>query len=353
MKKRYYSLNNILGVNAVYNIIYGMRSNGKSYAVKKYCVEESFLHSDRKFVYLRRYSLDINTYSVQQYFSDLPIKDITNGEYNAIEVYRKMINLVAMDLDGKIEKRKHVGYVMHLSGVEHFKSLAYPDVENIIFEEFVTNEGYLQNETTKLMSIISTVFRDRDGKIFMIGNSVNRICPYFSEWQLTNIPTQEVNTIDTYNVNYEDVTIKIACEYCGDSDSSNNKFFFGRQADSIIKGHWECDTYPKPPTERNGKHSVLSRILLHHEQFDYIINLMEDRDGYVYLKITPSGNLSIDSYDMVITKEFSVQPLHVRTLKYFTIGKKLKMLFDSGKVCYSDNLTGTEFNNIIAEWDIW
>ena len=329
-----------------------MRSNGKSYAVKKYCVEESFLH-DKKFVYLRRYSLDINAYSVEQYFSDLPIKEITDSQYNSIEVYKKMINAVYKNDDGKIEKRKHIGYVMHLSGVEHFKSLAYPDVFNIIFEEFVTNEGYLVNETTKLMNIISTVFRDREGRIFMIGNSVNRICPYFSEWQLTNIPTQEVNTIDTYTVKYDDVSIKIACEYCGNNDTSNNKFFFGRQADSIIKGQWECDTYPKPPNERNGKHNVISRILLHHEQFNYIINLMEDNNGYVYLKITPSGNLSIDSYDLVLTKEFNVLPLHVRTMKFFSIGKKLKMLFESGKVCYSDNLTGTEFNNILCDWDIW
>ena len=34
-KSKYYSLNNILKKDAQYNIIFGQRSNGKTYAVKK------------------------------------------------------------------------------------------------------------------------------------------------------------------------------------------------------------------------------------------------------------------------------------------------------------------------------
>lgn len=352
MKKKYYSLDSILASDATYNIIFGKRSNGKSYAVKKYCLECALLDENRKLVYLRRYSMDITAYLVEQYFSDLDIKSITDGKQNAVEVRAKKINLVFIDENGKRKNRKCIGYTMHLSGVEHFKSIAYPDVENMIFEEFVTNEGYLLNEPDKLMNIISTVFRDRKGKIYMIGNTVNRICPYFTEWQLTGIPTQEQNTIDIYKVKYDDIEIRIACEYCGDSESNQkNNFFFGKQADSIIKGDWERGTYPKPPKEKNDV--ILMRILLHHEQFDYVINVMRTAKGEGYLKITPAGLQEHSFYTLVLSREFSTKPTTLKTLAVLPIGIVLRRLFTAGKACYSDNLTGTEFNNILKDWDIW
>ena len=36
MKAKYYSLKNILDKNAIYNVIFGERSNGKTYSVLKY-----------------------------------------------------------------------------------------------------------------------------------------------------------------------------------------------------------------------------------------------------------------------------------------------------------------------------
>lgn len=355
MAKKYYSLKKILEVDAVYNIIYGKRSNGKSYAVKHFSVQNAINNPDKeKFVYLRRYSLDVRAGDVALYFNDLPIEKMTNGEYKDVEVRQKKINLVHYNDKNKVDKRLHIGYVMYLSGVEHFKSLSYPDVENMIFEEFVTNEGYLIDEPTKLMNIISTVFRDRKGKIFMIGNTVNRICPYFSEWQLINVPEQEQNTIDVYTVKYNDLSIQIACEYCGDSDTNaTNNFFFGRQADSIIKGNWEVKSFPKPPKEEG--HSLQCRFLLMQGQFNYCINLMLDCNGYPYLKITPAKieNALSELYTLALSREFYTSPKVLKTFAGNPIGRKLRELYASGKICYSDNLTGTEFNNILKEWQIW
>ena len=51
-KNKYYSLNNILKKDAQYNIIFGQRSNGKTYAVKKYGLEK-FIKTGEQMAYVR------------------------------------------------------------------------------------------------------------------------------------------------------------------------------------------------------------------------------------------------------------------------------------------------------------
>ena len=51
---KYYSLENILKHNAQYNILLGMRSNGKSYAVKYHVLQKAYNHKGN-FIYMRRY----------------------------------------------------------------------------------------------------------------------------------------------------------------------------------------------------------------------------------------------------------------------------------------------------------
>lgn len=57
-KNKYYSLNNILKKDAQYNIIFGQRSNGKTYAVKKYGLEK-FIKTGEQMAYVRRQDIDL------------------------------------------------------------------------------------------------------------------------------------------------------------------------------------------------------------------------------------------------------------------------------------------------------
>ena len=54
---RYYSLRKILQHNATYNVIFGERSNGKSYAVHKYGLEE-FWKNGSQMAVIRRWQDD-------------------------------------------------------------------------------------------------------------------------------------------------------------------------------------------------------------------------------------------------------------------------------------------------------
>ena len=55
---KYYSLDNILKKNCVYNIIFGERSNGKTYAVLKYGIEQYFKNGGQIAI-IRRWKEDI------------------------------------------------------------------------------------------------------------------------------------------------------------------------------------------------------------------------------------------------------------------------------------------------------
>ena len=87
MKKRYYDLSKLLECGCNWNILYGMRSNGKSYAVKEHTLKQAF-NKGVKFVYLRRWSEDIKTKDVDTYFDDIDIKKITAGKYNGVMAYQ-------------------------------------------------------------------------------------------------------------------------------------------------------------------------------------------------------------------------------------------------------------------------
>ena len=89
-KQKFYTLDNILSHNAQYNILLGMRSNGKSYAVKEHVLKKAYAHKGN-FIYMRRYKDYIKGKDVESYFRDMPISKITRNEYEGVTVYRGTI----------------------------------------------------------------------------------------------------------------------------------------------------------------------------------------------------------------------------------------------------------------------
>ena len=101
---------------------------------------------------------------------------------------------------------------------EHYKSSSYPSVDIILFDEFISRDGYLPNEFVTFMNVLSTIIRHRDDVIiYMLGNTVNRYCVYFTEMNLQGVPKQAQGTIDVYKyVNNPELTV--AVEYCGEGE---------------------------------------------------------------------------------------------------------------------------------------
>ena len=64
----YYDLNKLLSFNKFLNISIGARGLGKSYAAKRWAIN-NWIRNRKQFVYIRRYKTEFN--NIKNYFSDI------------------------------------------------------------------------------------------------------------------------------------------------------------------------------------------------------------------------------------------------------------------------------------------
>lgn len=358
-KNKHYSLSNILAENAQYNLLYGERSNGKSYAVKMRVLEDAF-KEDKKFVYLRRWREDIMSNRAEGYFDDMElddegnerVKEITGGIWTCVSVYRSEIYFASRDENGKKVRGKQIGRVGVLTGDTHEKSFSYVGYYNILFEEMITDKGYLANEVKTFMSLVSTIFRRRNGKVFLIGNTLTKTCPYFREWELVNVPKQAIGSIDIYKYNTgelddsgNDLVIKIAVEYCANVQGVT-KMIFGNKM--ITKGEWATDEKEHLP-HLYGEYTRHLQILIADELELFVIDVLSYKNQpLAYVRDIEKKWTEYEKYDIIITDKFHHDMKYVKTLDAFPkLRKFIRWLFDSGNVCYKDNLVGTTFTTLL------
>lgn len=370
MKQKYYSNKRILESGAEYMLQLGERSNGKSYSDKYYLLYNAFHETDMytgeklqryQFAYIRRWDLEIKGKDVEQYFADMiandhgdqPIREITGGKYDTIKVYQRRIYFASTDQEtGDIVKGKEIGHCFAITQETHYKSLAFPLVGFAIFEEFITDSGYLEKEPSRLFNLLSTILRRRAGKVFLVGNTISRACPYFGDWGLSGVLRQDKGTISIYTQETdqlddkgEPVVIRIAVEFCENS-GNNTKMFFGQKSKMITSGDWESEVQP--------------HLEYYLEEYRRITDMIFEADGLAYraqLLVDPKDRPLVYVYPMreITEKERKTKRIisDLYTLNVnqtrgwvdnrYKYDKIFMTLLSSGKYAFSDNLTGTEF----------
>ena len=151
MKKtiKHYNMDNLISQNCDFNIMFGERSNGKSYQLKHKRMILNYLKTGNRFILLRRFKEEITASNIEQYFQDVDVHSITDGKYNTISIWRKQIFLSNYNESGKIVRGEKIGYAVALSTEQNYAGGSFLDVSDIIFEEFMTRSVYLVNEPTK------------------------------------------------------------------------------------------------------------------------------------------------------------------------------------------------------------
>ena len=370
MKQKYYRLDEINGTGAQYQILLGERSNGKSFAVKEKILHEAYHERDffsneklnqYQFAYVRRWDADFTRGGFLDYFADYieddkgvkHLQEMTGGEYEIVDYYRGRYYFANIDENGKIIKGKEIGYNFALSMGSRYKSRSYPKVNNVAYEEFITNDGYLPNEPLKLQDLISTIIRRRRGTVYLIGNTISRACPYFSDWGLVGTLKQKVGEIQIYNFlteqqdeNGEPIIIKIAVEICENS-GNNSKMFFGQSSKMITSGGWQTEEQPHlhEPIEHYIYHG---QVFISFDGLTYRCRILTDNQNIPFLYVEPHTT-EIKSSERLITDKFSLNPntstgFLTSCFKYDTI---IRRLLHENKIVYSDNLTGTEFKSLL------
>lgn len=354
---KYYTLDKILKENADYNLIIGERSNGKTTACLGYGLEE-YCKYGYQLAVIRRYDEDFRGKNGTQIMENLVklgwVAKFSKGKYNNILYYSQRWYLTLTDEKGIVEKdEKPFAYAFSLTAEQHIKSTSYPDIRNILFDEFLSRDIYLSNEFLLFTSVLSTIIRLRDDvKIFMCGNTINKYCPYFSEMGISNIKKQKKGTIDVYQ--YGESELKVAVEFSdfpSKNKKSNKYFAFNNpKLKMITEGAWEIDIYPHLPLKY-----VNSNI-----QYQYYINFDKELlqceiiyvDNclftYIHRKTTP---IKEDDRGYVFQEDYDPRPNYRRKITKPTtpLEKKLLLFFVRDKVFYQDNEVGEIIRNYL-EW---
>lgn len=353
-KNKFYSLNSILSKKATYNIIIGERSNGKTYSILKYGVEEYF-KSGGQIAIVRRWKEDITGRRASDIFTainnDKIVEKLSNGQFQGVCYWAGKFYVCTYDENGKpiFNANNCIGYCFALSDTEHNKSISYPNITTIFFDEFLTKHIYLADEFILFMNTVSTIVRQRDNvKIFMAGNTVNKFCPYFQEMGLKHISKMKQGMIDLYR--YGDSRLTVAVEYCSSiSNTKKSNFYFAfdnPKLQMITSGAWELDIYPHIPCKYKKKDVIFEFFI----QFDgeiihgEIIQLKADIILYFHLKTTPLKDKSI-----VFTLEDNISMYYNRSIykPNFAGGDKIIWLLEHGKTFYQNNEVGNTISNYL------
>ena len=339
---------------SIYYLIYGEKSNGKSYQVKHLAIN-NYIKNKKKFVLLRRWKADISTAWVEKYFHDVDVEKLTAGKYNSITVWRGDLFFNRLNEQGKSLEKEKIGSVMALSTEQHYSGASFLDYDMVIFEEFMERGTYLNRESEKLQILYSTIDRKRGTtKVYMVGNTISRVCPYLKDWNLLETVRKQkqgdINIVDT-GVEYEtekgSEKVTIAIEYC--KSSGGKTLAFGEASKMIDTGSWQAQKQPKLQDSYK-KYKCVLRIGFQYMGFKFIGELLQKEEILVWF-IYPYNK---DFYpDLIVFSDevretiFYQRNIYDITFPNEDLKKLLYETFRENMIFYSDDLCGTDFKTAI------
>jgi hypothetical protein len=183
MGRSFYNYDRVCSYDATYHFIVGGRGIGKTYGAQKRAVSAA-IKKGEQFIYVRRYKPELQT-ARNTFFAAIE-HEFPNHDFRTNGWAAQYAPVATRD-----EKKRQwytIGFFVALSVVQSLKSVAFPKVKTIIFDEFIIERGslhYLPDEATIFNNFYNTVDRYRDEvKVFFLANSVSIMNPYFIEYEI-------------------------------------------------------------------------------------------------------------------------------------------------------------------------
>lgn len=188
----FWDINRTLTYNALFNFIVGNRGGGKTYGGKQRAIE-NFLRRREQFGYVRRYKDDLKE-PMRQFFKDIE-GAYPNHEFKTDSKYFFIREKPTQKKQPWTEE-DIAGHGFSLSTANNKKSISYPDITLMLYDEFLLDKGnqtYLSNEPEKFLNLYETVARPGTGHkrvvAFFLANAITETNPYFLYFDLA-MPTQ-------------------------------------------------------------------------------------------------------------------------------------------------------------------
>ena len=185
----WYDKQQLLSHNKILNMVMSNRGGGKTFNMTCWAISD-FLKKGKQCVWVRRYKTELRN------------KDDGNPGILDNNAFFEGVIEKNVFPDVKLEVKGNMGYIndkpaiyfVALSTSRQLKSMNFPYVNKIIFDEFVIDTGrvtYLRNEVETFLDLIETVARLRDDvRVVMLANSISIVNPYFLFWNIKPDPNK-------------------------------------------------------------------------------------------------------------------------------------------------------------------
>lgn len=204
-KFSYYNYAKVMSYNGTMNHCVGGRGIGKTYGAKKKVTRDALKaikwtetpvvttkrgieyenvtvsgESFHQFIYVRRYKEEL-VLAKQTFFADYE-SEFPNWDFK-VDGWKALASPIKYAGMTKGRPWVTIGFFVPLSIATSFKSVAFPHVRWIIFDEYILEKGpthYLTNEATAFKNFYSTVDRYQDKtRVLFLANSVSITNPHF------------------------------------------------------------------------------------------------------------------------------------------------------------------------------
>lgn len=170
----WYDKQQLLSHNKIMNFVLSNRGGGKTFHFTRWAIDD-FKKTKSQCVWVRRYVTELD-------------EMLKNGKFfDAVREYYPNDNLKIEGNTGYINGEIAIHFIA-LSTSRQLKSNNYPDVNKIIFDEFIIDKGritYLKSEVEVFLDLYETVARTRDNvRAILLANSITIVNPYFLFWNI-------------------------------------------------------------------------------------------------------------------------------------------------------------------------
>lgn len=331
----YYNGDKILNNPQPFNFLLGNRGTGKSFYWKRYLLRK-YIAQKKQFIYVRRYKSDLDKIiptlfdDVSLKFKDYEIKTDKNQVY----------------INGEV-----AGWCIAVSEFIKYKSSSFPDVETIMFDEFLPEDGkYLGGKTNPTLepelclNFYQTVARGynrpiRDEVLFIfISNSVTINNPYFYFYNIDKKLNHDTKFYRGQGFNVEiNRNVSIANEI---SDSKFGQLIKGTKYEEYALGNEFYLDSKEFIEDLAGNKRYIFTFVYDNMSFGLWIN----KDGMYYLTDVVDKNCK-NIYSLT-TKDHNGNSILITSLNSY-IFKQLRSAYAYGKIRFANQRCKNFFETVI------
>ena len=187
--KRYYIKDGLFSYNAFLMFSISERGLGKTFSAKCWVVDD-FIKTGRRFAWVRRYNSELSGDKKSK------IEGCVKTFFTKIKSYYPEHKFEIKGSHAYIDD-KDAGVFIALSTSQNMKSVDFPDIDKIVFDEFIIKKNkaltYLNDEVQLFLDLISTIFRPitdengiekLNGRVWLLANAITFANDYFFFWNI-------------------------------------------------------------------------------------------------------------------------------------------------------------------------